>query len=156
MIRAFTLACSIVLIAGCYPSTTRPDIVPVPQAPLLELELFVPEATTQLAVELDADSIPVSRTEPKDGWLETGWFDAHTLLPTDDRPVGMDIVKVRAFIDPGRPNHSVITVETVYRPVIDPARPDRSLEVQVPGGHPVGNRVAAALERMRLAWGETP
>lgn len=136
------------LVAACYPATTRPDLQPLPEAPRIEIELFVAEATQALALELDADSIPVRRTEPRDGWLETGWFDMTTLEPTASRPIGLGTVKVRAFVDPGRPNHSVITVETVYRAVADPSRPDRDLEIQVPDGHPVAARVQRALERL--------
>lgn len=138
---------------GCYPATTRPDLRPLPEAPRLEIELFVPEATRALAVALDADSIPVRRTEPDDGWLETDWFDMSTLLPVRGRPLGLATVKVRAYVDPGRPNHSVITVETLYRPLADPSRPDRDLEEQVPGGHPVAARVQAALDRLRNEYG---
>ena len=55
---------------------------------------------------------------------------------------------MRAFVSPGRANHSIIEVETVYRPVVSPARPDRTLEEQVPTGHPVAVRVQRALEKL--------
>jgi len=144
------LAC----LAGCYPTTTRPDLVPVPDASRLEVELFVPEATRALALALDVDSIPVVRTEPDDGWLTTDWFDAATLGPVSGRPLGLDAVRVRAFVDPARPNHSLIQVEVVYRAVADPARPPRDLEMMVPVGHPVRERVQRALERLREEYGE--
>ena len=144
------LAC----LAGCYPTTTRPDLVPVPDASRLEVELFVPEATRALALALDVDSIPVVRTEPDDGWLTTDWFDAATLGPVNGRPLGLDAVRVRAFVDPARPNHSLIQVEVVYRAVADPARPPRDLEMMVPVGHPVRERVQRALERLREEYGE--
>ncbi len=63
--RRWSLA--FVLLAACYPTTTRPAMTPVPSADIAEWELFVPEATRALALALDADSIPVSRTEPDDG-----------------------------------------------------------------------------------------
>lgn len=138
----------LLLLAACYPATTRPDLVPVPGALRVEVELFVPQATRALALALDEDSIPVRRTEPDDGWLESEWIDVATLQPTTRRPVGLEVVKVRAFVEPGRANHSVIRVETVYRPIVDPARPDRDLERQVPTGHPVAERVARAVERV--------
>jgi hypothetical protein len=141
---------SAVLLAcmACYPTTTRPALVPQPGAQSAEVELFVPQATRELALALDQDSIPVARTEARDGWLETDWFDARTLRPTSAWPVGPDVVKVRAFVDPGRPNHSVITIETVYRPVADPSRSGRELERQVPSSHPVAIKVALAMNRL--------
>lgn len=144
----------LLMLAACYPSTTRPDLQPLPEAPRLEIELFMAEATRALAVALDADSIPVLRTEPGDGWLETGWFDMTTLQPVRGRPLGLATVKVRGFVEPGRPNHSEIIVETVHRPVADPSRPDRDLEEQVPNGHPVAVRVQRALERLKAEYGE--
>jgi hypothetical protein len=139
---------------ACYPATTRPDLQPLAEAPRIEVELFVPEATRALAVALDADSIPVRRTEPRDGWLESEWFDMTTLRPVTGRPLGIQTVKVRAFVDPGQPNHSVIFVETVYRLVADPSRPDRDLEQQVPTGHPVAVRVLRAIDRVVAEYGE--
>ena len=70
--------------------------------------------------------------------------------------MGPDVVKVRAFLEPGRPNHSVIYVETVYRGVVDPSRPARDLEAQVPAGHPVALRVARAVARMVTEHGGVP
>lgn len=130
-----------VLLGACYPTTTRPALVPVPEAITVEVELSVPEATRLLAVALDSDSIPVARTEPEDGWLTTDWFDVETRRPTRSRRLGPDVVLVRGFVDPGRPNHAVITVEVVHRPLADPSREGRALEAHVPGEHPVADQV---------------
>lgn len=140
---------ALLLGAACYPATTRPDVTPMPDAARVEVELFVPQATRALALALDADSIPVRRTEPDDGWLESEWMDAVSLQPVTGRPIGIGTVKVRAFVEPGQPNHSVIIVETVYRPVVDPSRPERDLERQVPAGHPVAARVVKILDALK-------
>jgi hypothetical protein len=142
-----------VLTVGCHPTTTRPDFLPVPEAAVAEVELFVREATLALALALDADSIPVSRTEAADGWLETGWFNATTLAPTNQRIIGPEVVKLRAFVDPGRANHSIVTIEIVYRPLADPSRPPRLLEHQVPADHPVALRVAGTVQRLLEEYG---
>lgn len=136
-------------VLACYPATTRPDLTPLPAATRIELELDVPAATRLVALELDTDSIPISRTEPKDGWLETEWFNPTTLETVHGRPLGSGAVKVRAFVDPGRPNHSNVQIEVVERPVANPAMPGRELERMVDGGHPVMLRVLRAVGRMR-------
>lgn len=141
------------LAAACYPSTTRPATLPLPKATVVEWELSVREATQELALALDADSIPVQRTEPADGWLETGWFDATTLRPTDRRPLGEGIVRLRAWVDPGKPNFSSVTVETVYRPFDDPSRESRSLEQVVVANHPVTLRVSKILAGLSKKFG---
>jgi hypothetical protein len=144
----------VLLVAACYPTTTRPSLTPLPEAPVAEWELFVPEAMRTLALALDADSIPVSRTEPNDGWLETPWFEAATLKPTTRRPLGEGVVKLRAWADPSQPNHSAVTVEVVYRPAADPSREGRDLERQVSVAHPVAQRVAAVMARLTKEYGE--
>jgi hypothetical protein len=141
------------LLLGCFPTTTRPSFLPEPAAATVEVELGVPQATRALALALDADSIPVRRTEAKDGWLETEWFDARTRRPTRQRKVGPDVVKIRAWADPSRPNHSNLTVETVYRPVADPSRSDRELEQQVPSTHPIAGRVVAVTLALAKLYG---
>ncbi len=145
---------ALLLGAACYPTTTRPPFVSLPSATVVEWELSVREATQELALALDADSIPVRRTESADGWLETGWFDAATLRPTTRRPIGVDIVRLRAWADPSRPNHSSITVETVYRPLDDPSRDDHSLDRVVPPNHPVAIRVGMLLDRLTKKFGD--
>jgi hypothetical protein len=146
------------LLLGCFPSTTRPSFLPKPSAVAAEVELDVPKATRTLALALNADSIPVRRTEPKDGWLESEWFDARTFQPTTARRLGLDVVKVRAWVDPARPsskgdNHSTITIETVYRPMADPSRSDRDLERQVPNTHPISGRMLALTIALAKKYG---
>lgn len=145
--RSVAALVTLVGAVGCYPTTTRPDITPRPDASRFEVEYDIAEATRMLAVELDADSIPIRRTEPQDGWLETGWFDSRTLQPTDAR-VGPEVVKLRAFVDPGPPNHSVITIEVVQRLLVDPALPSRELERLVSDGDPVMYRIKRAVGRL--------
>jgi hypothetical protein len=141
---------------ACYPATTRPSFLPEPNAAVTEVKLDVPHATRAAALALDADSIPVTRTEPKDGWLETGWFDAVTLKPTDRRPLGSGVVKVRLWVDPSRPHYSNITVETVFRPLADPSRGDRELEEQVPVQHRVSARILVTLAKLAKQYGGEP
>lgn len=146
----------VVAMAACHPTTTRPAFLPLPSASVVEWKLSVREATQELALALDADSIPVSRTELADGWLETGWFDATTLRSTSQRPLGDGIVRVRAWVDPSKPNFSSVTVETVYRPMADPSRDERSLERVVAANHPVALRVGLLLNRLSVRFGAQP
>lgn len=131
-----------ILAAGCKPYTPRPYFPPVTGAAKAEIFLDVPTATTILSEILDTDSLPVTRVEKRDGYIETAWFNATTKSPTKARPLGPEVVRVRAWIDPSRRAHSWITVETVYRPLADPALDQRDLDTQVPPDHPVGKRMA--------------
>jgi hypothetical protein len=143
--------------AGCQPNTTRPSFNPVPEAAGTEVRLVVPEATRQLAQMLRADSIPIRRVQPRDGYIESGWFQASGgRAVRGGRAVGTGIVRVRGWADPARPGSSQVTVETLYRPVLDPSLPERELERQVSHDHPVAVKVEAALKRLVDQFGGAP
>ena len=129
------------LVAACSPYTARPYFPPVTGAPAAELELGRTDATETLAAVLRSDTLPVSKVELKDGYLETSWFDAASKQATGARPVGPGVVRIRGWVNPTRSGFSEIIVETVYRPLADPSRPGRELEQQVPPDHPVGKRI---------------
>ena len=73
-----------------------------------------------------------------DGFLETGWYDA-----TDSSAAPVR-VKIRLWADPDVPGKSRVTVEAVYRPIEDPSRTPRDLEVAVPKDS-AGQRLAERL-----------
>ena len=131
------------LLVTCRPATTRPPFPPVPEAASTEIRLSPSEATRLLAEALRADSIPASRVEVRDSWLESSWFVAASGQPVGHRPTGPNVVRVRAWADPTRPGNSKIVVETVFRPTADPSVPQRELDRQVPRDHPVAIKVRA-------------
>jgi hypothetical protein len=141
-------------MAACQASTTRPPFGPVTGAQVVILELPVPRATTLLAAGLRADSLPVTVLEPRDGFLETPWFDSATARPTGRRPLGQDVVRIRAWVDPEKPGHSRVTVETLFRDIADPSLPARELDREVPSDHPASLRVRAVLDSLRKRYGE--
>jgi hypothetical protein len=118
-----------------------------------EIELLPDLATQELADQLLVDSVPVTVVQIRDAYLETPWFDAASGVATDRRPLGPDVVRVRAWIDPGKPHHSHLRIEVVYRPLADPAAPPRELDKQVPPDHPVAIRVEGSVETLRDRFG---
>jgi hypothetical protein len=149
----------IVLLAalcGCRPDTTRPSFLPLPEAASTEIRLNPQEATRQLAAGMTADSLPPSRVMVRDGYLETRWLDSATGRPTGKRPIGPGVVKIHAWSDPGRPGYTVVTVETLYRPMADPSLPERELDRQVSRAHPVAKKMDALLEALLKRYGGPP
>jgi hypothetical protein len=145
------------LAAACQPNTTRPPFPPLPEAAGTEIRLSTPEATRRLAEALRADSLPVRRVAPRDGYIETFWFNAATRRPIRGRrPVGPNVVRIRAWADPARPGSSHLTVETLHRPLADPSLPERELERQVARNHPVAVKVEAALRKLVERYGGPP
>jgi hypothetical protein len=71
----------LLLSAACQPNTGRPVYGPLPQSAGTEIRLSPSEATKQLAAALRADSVPLKKVLLRDGYLETGWFDAKSGRP---------------------------------------------------------------------------
>lgn len=137
-----------VLFAACDPTTRRPTFLPRPEAATTEMELAVPAATRALAEALEADSVPISRVVPRDGFLETPWLDAATMKPATRRPVGPSVVRLRGWVDPSRYGYSRLTVEVVYRAVVDPSLPVRETEAAVPYANPARALVRTVLGKL--------
>jgi len=135
------LLAAVLSASACSPATTRPYFPPVTGAVQGELELEVKSATGALADVLRSDSLPVTKVEVRDGYIETAWFNAGTKRPTSGRQVGPEVVQVRAWVDPTRSGHSKLTVETIFRPLADASLSARDLDRQVPKDHPVGKRM---------------
>jgi len=154
-VRRVRLAAAVAL-AGCHPETTRPAIVPVPEAASTEIRLAPVEATNRLAEAMVADSIPLARVRARDGYIESRWIDSASGRATRRWPLGTGVVRVRAWADPGRPGNAVLTVETVYRPMADPSVPERELDREVPKTHPVAVKVQAELADLLKRWGGPP
>lgn len=145
---------AIFIVLACQATTTRPPFGPVTGAQVTVLELEVPQAATLVANGLKADSIPITVLEPRDGFMETPWFDSATGRPTSKRPLGREVVRVRAWIDPEKPGHSRVTVETLFRDIADPSLPERELDREVPPDHPTSVRVRTVLDSLRKRYGE--
>lgn len=139
---------ALALLLGCQPYTTRPAFAPLPGAAEAVVDLDVATATTVLAEQLKSDSIPVSRVEPKDGYLETPWFNAATGQATTDRVLGDSIVRVRGWVNAYGKERGSIRVETAVRPLANPSLPPRDLDQQAPVENPVAVRVAQVLVDM--------
>ena len=147
------MVAALILLAGCQWNTTRPPFPPVVGATEIELELDQRQATEVVARAMRADSLPLNRVEPRDGLIESPWFDARSMHPTGQRILGSDIVRIRAWIDPTRPGHTKLTLEAVHRPFADPARPDRELDQPLPMGHPIAVRMDSLVALLGRVYG---
>jgi len=135
------------LLAACNPATTRPDFRPFPQA-LTAVLLARPERVIPvLATLVAAESLRVKRASPRDGYLETDWYDVRIHRSFGDGAHVPDLastVKLRGWADPYVPTETIFTIEAAYRPRYDPSRLERDLEAVVPEGHD-GYKLAAKL-----------
>jgi len=91
-----------------------------------------------LATLVAAESLRVKRASPRDGYLETDWYDVRTHRSFGDGDHVPDLagtVKLRGWADPYVPTETIFTIEAAYRPRYDPSRPERDLEAVVPEAH---------------------
>jgi hypothetical protein len=155
LIRSFPNSLILLSLLGCHTTTPRPFFGPVTGAETAEIELRVPAATRALADLLAADSIEVGRLEPRDGYLETPWFDTTTGRQTHHRRLGPGVVQIRAWFDPTRAGHCQMTIETVIRPFADPSVAPRDLDQQAPADHPTAKRVKTIFDAMVRQYGDS-
>jgi hypothetical protein len=146
----------VVLLAACTPITSRPAFLPYPQALVAIVDASAPRIVPEAMGWLASQGLRVEWSSPQDGYVETAWFNVRTRNSTTgqgDPGDLLDTVKLRCWVDPNAPGKSQLTVEAVYRPMLDPSRPERDLEVMVPEGSD-GHRIAAQLiEAMKQKFG---
>jgi len=155
VIRRLGLVSLLVAAGACAPGTTRPPFDPLPATPAIELGLVRTEAIGKVADALKADSIPIERLEIRDAWLQTPWFDPATNHRERSSAAGYNPVRIRVWAEPGRPLHSEVIIEAVYRPMADPSLPARSTERVLPSQHPMAVRLAAIVKGLVKTYGDS-
>lgn len=141
-------------LLSCRATTSRPYYAPLPTAALAEVELEIPEATRVLAEAMARDSIALSFIREQDGYIDSGWLDARTLEHTTARPLGSDVVRVRAWINPAKQFWSELQVEATFRPMADPSRPERELDAALPDDHPLQRKLAGVIRKLIEQYGD--
>ncbi len=147
-------ALCLLTLTGCRATTARPYYPPIPSASVAEVELSIPEATRALAETMARDSITLSLIKEPDGFIDSGWLDAKTLERTGARPLGADVVRVRAWINPAKQFWSELVVEATFRAMADPSRPERELDLPLPSDHPLQRRLAGVIRSMVEKYGD--
>jgi len=121
-------------LVACSPVTTRPPFRPDPQALVVLLNARPERIAAELAILVPAESLEVARSNVVDGYVETAWYDtrAHRTVQHDRDIADLAAtVKIRFWADPYVPGQARLTIEPVYRPRLDPSRPERDLEALV-------------------------
>lgn len=149
----------VALVWGCNPFTTRPAFLPLPDAPVAYLDAGRARIVPEITAWLETEGFRVLRSVPRDGYVETAWYDPVTRrsYATDrDLPHLDRTFRIRCWTDPDVPGASRLTVEAVYRPVYDPSRTTRDLEVLVPESHRGRELATRLIEEMKKKLGVPP
>ena len=113
--------------------------MPLPEAPSVVLYARPPRVATEVQTWLAAQGLQVEMASVQDAYVETAWLAGG--------------FKIRCWADPDAPGKSRLTVEAVYRPVLDPARTERDLEVLVPPGHDGAKLVDRLIDDLKKKLG---
>jgi hypothetical protein len=147
---------AVLALAACNPATTRPAFLPYPEAPHVILDGRRDRVTAEAQAWLAGEGLGIEWVSGLDGYLETAWYDTRARRSLPGRGEGgnqLDLVKIRCWADPDAPGKTRLTVEAVYRPILDPSRPERDLEVVVPQGHDGARLAERLLEEMKKKFG---
>jgi len=130
----------------------------MPDPLALEVTLLArPErVTAELPAVVAAESLRVERTNVRDGYLETAWYDTRTGRShpgLGDVPNLGANVKLRFWADPYVPGQTRLVVEAVYRPRYDPSRVERDMEVIVPKDHAGWAIAQTLIEKLKQRFG---
>jgi len=146
----------VLFLLACTPTTTRPDFMPLPEAPSVVLYARPPRVAAEVQAWLTAQGLQVELANTQDAYVETAWFEPRSKRSIrGDRDPGdlAGTFKIRCWADPDAPGKSRLTVEAVYRPVLDPSRPERDLEVLVPPGHEGAKLVERMIDELKKKLG---
>ena len=134
---------------SCATGGQRPRFGAQPQSILLIVRQPADSAVTHLTDRARELGLPVQRSAPREGYIETGWYDVargeHVAAPFSRLD---SIVRWRVFADPVQ-GHTRILIEAVHRIAWDPSLPERELERMVPPGHPAFAMIDSLLAAVR-------
>ena len=133
-----------ICVAACNPTTTRPDFRPLPQARAAQIFARPQQVIPALAALVTAESLRIQRANPRDGYLETEWYDTRTRRSFRKGAAVPDLahaVKLRGWADPYVPGQDHLTLEGVSTPLrslADRARPGNGSATRAIRGHAGG------------------
>jgi hypothetical protein len=134
-VRPLVVACALAA-AACATGGQRPRFGAAPEAVVWWLKVPADTAIVQLDARARALGLPVTRSAPREGYIELGWYDVARRSASPAPYDRLDsIVKVRIFADPTQGRTRVLA-EAMQRVLWDPSMPQRELERMVPAGHP--------------------
>jgi hypothetical protein len=141
---------------ACNPTTTRPDFRPLPQARAAQILARPQQVIPAAAALVVAESLRVRHASPRDGYLETDWYDTRAHRSFRDGAAAPDLahtVKLRFWADPYVPGETILTLEVAYRLRYDPSRDGRDLETSVPAGQEGDTLADSLVVRLKRQFG---
>ena len=122
--------------AACGAGGIRPRYAPFTGALIDTVPVPPDDAIRELQALVHAESLPIRQSSEREGYLETGWFNAETGRWGGGASLDTEaIIRIRFWSDQLREGSSIVVGEAVRRRVIDPSVAARKTQVPVPDGH---------------------
>ncbi len=120
------------------------DTIPAPPDDVIRaLELLV-----------RAESLPLRQSSAREGYLETGWFNAETGRWGGGASLNTkEVARIRFWTDEVREGTSIVVGEAATRRIVDPSVADRETETRVPDGHAADSILRRVLDSLRARTG---
>jgi len=145
-----------IALAACNPASSRPGFMPYPEDVSVLLPGSVPAIASAVGAWMASQGMHTEWVSTEDGYVESTWYNTDTHLSTSgtgDLGTTMATFKVRVWVDPDAPGKSKMTVEAVYRPLLDPSRTERDLERNAPPGSGGAVLVQNLIDEMQHKFG---
>lgn len=126
---------AVCVVSGCRSfGGERPRYEPLPQSVRLTVDQVASALIVSLDSSLRAAGLGVAHSAPREGYLESEWFDAVTRVRSPQPFNDGNVIKLRFFADPEQ-GRTRLLAESVVRIAWDPSVPQRELERMAPEGH---------------------
>lgn len=116
----------------------RPSFPPLQAAEIDTIATPPSKTIGAVSAAVIAQGLSVQWAAPREGYLETKWYDTDRRVSVSG-PGPSDVtrtVRLRFWVDSLAGGRSLLTSEADYLQTLDPSEPDRDLEVMAPPGHP--------------------
>ncbi|HKI96481.1 MAG TPA: hypothetical protein VJ992_14425 [Gemmatimonadales bacterium] len=139
LVRAAAGAAAIALASACAGvGGVRPTFAPLSNAVVDTVNGNPTPVIIAVSAQVTANGLQIAWSSPREGYLETGWYDTDSRQPVSGPGPqnNTSVVRLRFWADSLLGNRTQLTAEAVYERILDPSRPERDLEEMVPPGHP--------------------
>ncbi len=139
LVRVAAGAAAIVAAAACAGvGGVRPTFAPLSNAEVDTVNGNPTPVIIAVSAQVTAEGLQIAWSSPREGYLETGWYDtdARQTVAAPGPTNNTSVVRLRFWADTLLGDRTQLTAEAVYERTLDPSQPERDLEEMVPPGHP--------------------
>lgn len=138
------------VVQACGAGGVRPRFHSFPGAPADTVTMPPDSAIVVAAAALEAQGIELHHVRPREGYLETHWFNARTGERGSAESVRTDVMTIiRLWADAVTDDQTLLTGEAIQHRFVDPSLPTREKEQLVDAQHPAYDILRRVLAQVK-------